>query len=162
MPDLSVLVAALAVVVAALAAVVVVVVLLRRVGRLQGRIDDLTRGEDGTLAAVLAKHLDRVAEVGHRQDLLDRRTAGLEAMSRRTLQGIGLVRFNTFEDTGGNQSFTVAALDPEGNGVVLTSLHARSGTRVYAKSVARGAAEGALSAEEAEALRIAGTRAAGR
>lgn len=160
MPDLSVLVVALAVLVAALG--VAVAVLLRRVGRLQGRIDDLTRGEDGTLADVLTTHLGRVAEVGRRQDLLERRTAGLEAMGRRTLQGIGLVRFNIFEDTGGNQSFTVAALDPEGNGVVLTSLHARSGTRVYAKSVARGAAEGALSAEEAEALRLAGTRAAGR
>ncbi len=160
MPDLSVLVVALAVLVAALA--IVVVVLVRRVGRLQRRIDDVTRGEDGTLADVLATHLDRVADVGRRQDLLERRAAGLEAMGRRTVQGIGFVRFNTFEDTGGNQSFTVAALDPEGNGVVLTSLHARNGTRVYAKSVARGAAEGALSAEEAEALRLAGTRAAGR
>ena len=52
--------------------------------------------------------------------------------------------------------------DPEANGVVISSLHARNQTRVYAKAVARGVAEGALSAEESSALREATTRAIGR
>jgi hypothetical protein len=159
-PDLTVLVVGLALV--GLALFVAVALLLRRVVRLEGRLDDLTRGADGNLANVLGTHLERVADVGRRQDALEVLATGLETATRRAVQGVGLVRFNTFEDTGGNQSFAVALLDPAGNGVVLTSLHARSGTRVYAKGVARGAAEGALSAEEAEALRLAGTRAAGR
>jgi hypothetical protein len=45
---------------------------------------------------------------------------------------------------------------------VISSLHARNQTRVYAKAVARGVAEGALSAEESSALREATTRAIGR
>ena len=71
-------------------------------------------------------------------------------------------RFNTFEDTGGNQSFTLALLDPAGNGVVLNSLHARNQTRLYGKAVRAGAADGALSDEEAEAIRLAAARAHGR
>ena len=47
------------------------------------------------------------------------------------------MRYNPFEETGGNQSFALALLDAEGDGWVLSSLHARSGTRVYAKAIAR-------------------------
>ena len=66
-----------------------------------------------------------------------------------------MVRFNPFEDTGGNQSFALAILDAQGNGFVVSSLHSRGGTRVYGKTVAGGKAETALSHEEAEALRLA-------
>ena len=68
---------------------------------------------------------------------------------------VGLVRFNPFEDTGGNQSFALALLDGNGDGFVVSSLHARTGTRLYAKSVSAGASDSALSDEESEALRQA-------
>jgi hypothetical protein len=88
-------------------------------------------------------------------DELAARSAVLEANARRAFQNVGLVRFNPFEDTGGNQSFALALLDSAGDGFVLSSLHARTGTRVYAKALTGGQAEGALSNEEAEALRRA-------
>src|SRR4029078_11237479 len=84
-----------------------------------------------------------------------RNTAVPRASQRRALQRIGMVRFNPFEDTGGNQSFALAILDVQGNGLVVSSLHSRGGTRVYGKTVAGGKAETALSQEEAEALRLA-------
>ena len=86
---------------------------------------------------------------------VEARTAILERDLRRSYSRVGLVRFNPFEDTGGNQSFALALLDAAGNGFVISSLHARNMTRVYAKAVAAGKAEAALSAEETEALRIA-------
>jgi len=65
----------------------------------------------------------------------------------------GLVRFNPFDDTGSNQSFSLALLDKNNDGFVLTSLHARSGTRVYLKPVKAGARENyELSKEEEEAI----------
>jgi hypothetical protein len=79
----------------------------------------------------------------------------LERDMRHAVQRVGLVRFNPFEDTGGNQSFAVALLDANDDGFVVSSLHARQGTRIYAKAVARGRAEAALSDEEAEALQRA-------
>ncbi len=48
-------------------------------------------------------------------------------------------RFNPYEDTGGDQSFIWAVLDETDNGIVLSSLHGRGGTRVYAKEIKQGA-----------------------
>ena len=80
------------------------------------------------------------------------RTAILEAAQRRSFQRVGLVRYNPFEETGGNQSFALALLDAAGDGWVLSSLHARAGTRVYAKEIRGGRAEAGLSAEETAAI----------
>jgi hypothetical protein len=68
---------------------------------------------------------------------------------------VGLVRYNTFEDTGGNQSFALALLDANGDGWVLSSLHARATTRVYAQVVKGGKSDAALSDEETAAIRQA-------
>ena len=148
---------------AALAIAVLLLVVLafgeaRRIGRLGSRIASLTRGSDErSLEAILEAHLTRVHEVVRGLDDVEARIAIAERDLRRAYSRVGLVRFNPFEDTGGNQSFALALLDAAGNGFVLSSLHARNMTRVYAKAVAAGKAEAALSAEEAEALRIATT-----
>lgn len=69
------------------------------------------------------------------------------------LQKIGLVRFNPFAETGGNQSFCLALLDDNDNGLVISSLHSRETTRVYAKPVKTGQEGGYLfSAEEKRAV----------
>ncbi len=128
----------------------------RRARRLDRRLASLTRGSDGaSLEGVMQNHLDKLFKVSRELDELSARGAVLEANGRRALQRVGLVRYNPFEDTGGNQSFALALLDAEDDGLVISSLHARSGTRVYAKAVFSGRSDGALSAEEAEALRLA-------
>ena len=133
-----------------------VIVQTRRIGRLGRRLDGLTRGQTGrSLEAVLDAHLDKVFEVGRELDELTARSVVLEAGARRMIQRVGLVRYNPFEETGGNQSFALAMLDAKGDGVVVSSLHARAGTRVYAKSVTNGRSDAALSEEESEAVRQA-------
>ncbi len=137
--------------------------LWRRVGALRGRLDRITRGEDGdSLQGVLETHLVRVVEVQAEVVDLARRTDRLEVDGRRAFQRIGLVRFNPFEDTGGNQSFALALLDAEDDGIVMSSLHSRGSTRIYAKAVAAGRPEAALSDEEAEALALARDATGGR
>lgn len=133
--------------------IVAVVSLARRTRRLDERLHGVTRGEDGrSLEAVLDAHLDKVFAVARELDELTARTGVLEAAQRRSFQRVGLVRYNPFEETGGNQSFALALLDATGDGWVLSSLHARSGTRVYAKSVKVGRADTGLSKEETAAL----------
>ncbi len=128
----------------------------RRTNRLARRLDSLMRGGDGrSLEAILDAHLDKVLAVSRDLDTLAARSAMLEGLGRRAIQRVGLVRYNPFDDTGGNQSFALALVDAEGDGFVLSSLHARAGTRVYAKALAKGRAETGLSAEEAEALQRA-------
>jgi hypothetical protein len=130
--------------------------LARRTNRLDTRLRNLTRGDDGrTLEAVLDAHLDKVYEVAREIDELAVRTTIVERQGRRAFQRVGLVRYNPFEETGGNQSFALALLDADGDGWVLSSLHARSGTRVYAKAVKTGAADTGLSDEESAAIQQA-------
>ena len=147
------------IVVALIAAVLILALavmwLLRQVRFLRTRLLGLTRGEDGDLGDVLGAHLERVYELGREVDRLGTRTARLESGAVRAFQRVGLVRFNPFEDTGGNQSFALALLDADGNGWVLSSLHARTGTRVYAKAIRAGRSDGALSDEEAAAIKQA-------
>ena len=142
--------------VAVLVLLFLVFYLARQTGRLRGRLDSLTRGVDGqSLDGVLDTHLDRVVAIAREVDELAARSAMLEATGKRAIQRVGLVRFNPFEDTGGNQSFALALTDANGDGFVFSSLHSRTGTRVYAKAVDGGRADGALSDEEREALRLA-------
>ena len=130
-----------------------VVVLARRTRRIDARLHGLTRGGDGqSLEAVLDTHLDRVDAVARQLDALTARATVLEGTQRKAFQRVGLVRYNPFEETGGNQSFALALLDAAGDGWVLSSLHARSGTRVYAKGITAGRADAGLSEEETAAI----------
>jgi hypothetical protein len=54
------------------------------------------------------------------------------------IQKVGLIRFNPFKDTGGDQSFVLALVDGNDTGVVISGLYSRSGTRWYAKKVTAG------------------------
>ncbi len=136
--------------------VAAVILLARRISAVDRRLGGLTRGEDGrSLESVLEAHLERVHVVTRRTDDLARRTELLEVAGRKAFSRVGLVRYNPFEETGGNQSFALAMLDADGDGWVLSSLHARSGTRVYAKAISHGRSDAALSNEEAEAIRLA-------
>jgi hypothetical protein len=64
-----------------------------------------------------------------------------------------LVRFNPFNDVGGDQSFILCLLDKTNTGVIITSLHTRDSTRVYAKAIKNGSCESqSLSKEETKAL----------
>ena len=136
-----------------LALVLAVVGLIRRTGKLRKRLESLTRGGDEqSLEAVLESHLERVRQVVRDIETVSARTAVVERGLLGSFSRIGLVRFNPFEDTGGNQSFALAILDAGGTGFVVSSLHARGGTRVYAKAIEAGRSDTALSAEEAEAV----------
>lgn len=72
------------------------------------------------------------------------------------IQKVGLVRFNPFKDTGGEQSFILSLIDGNNTGVVISGLYSRSGTRWYAKKVVNGrGVEYDLSEEEKKALKEA-------
>ncbi|MBI2330091.1 DUF4446 family protein [Candidatus Daviesbacteria bacterium] len=56
----------------------------------------------------------------------------------KSITRVEILRFNPYDDTGGDQSFTICLLDNKGSGMVITSLHARSGTRVFGKEIILG------------------------
>jgi uncharacterized protein DUF4446 len=111
--------------------------------------------QGGSLQQLLDSHLGKVIEVGTRMEELSAMYESLETRSRGSLQHVGLVRFNPFEDTGSDQSFAIALLDDRRDGIVLSSLHGRGQTRIFAKPVEGGASTHQLSDEEAQAIRVA-------
>lgn len=66
---------------------------------------------------------------------------------------INLIRYNPFGDLGGDQSFILCLLDNTNSGAIITSLHNRENTRIYAKAIKNGQSDNmALSSEETKAL----------
>ena len=79
----------------------------------------------------------------------------IKDVSRLNIQRVGLVKFNPFDETGGDHSFSLALLDGNKNGIIITSLHTRERTRLYLKEVFSGKVKIKLSEEEQKALKIA-------
>ncbi|MFD3404780.1 DUF4446 family protein [Kribbella sp. NPDC058693] len=71
---------------------------------------------------------------------------------KETLQHLAVVRYDAFGETGGKLSWSMAILDNNGDGVVLTSINSRADARTYAKEVKAFASESKLSPEEEEAI----------
>jgi hypothetical protein len=133
----------------------------RQVRELARRLDAVTRGSEGrSLEGVLDSHLQRVYNVARDVETIQARAKAQDVRGRKAVQRVGLVRFNAFEDTASNQSFALALLDGDEDGLVLSSIHSRQATRVYAKAINAGRPDGPISEEETEALRIARTNGA--
>jgi uncharacterized protein DUF4446 len=153
-PTLSLLVVALVVAVVLLGVWVAWLqrseaVLRRRLRRV------LPEGESGGIDEILDRQLKSVESLSERVDALNKLHHELEHLSQRTIQKVAVIRYNPFSDTGGDQSFAIALLDSLGNGVVVSSLHSRTDTRVFAKPVQSGRSKFQLSDEEQDAIRKA-------
>lgn len=75
-----------------------------------------------------------------------------ERVANMSAHKIGFIRFNPFHDTGGDNSFVLVLLDAENTGVMISSLFAREGVRIYGKAINRGRSKYQLSEEERSAL----------
>ena len=108
--------------------------------------------KEESLIKVLDSVLKKLSDQGKKIDIL---TSGMDKLGGDAVghfQKIGLVRFNPFNETGGNYSFCLALLDGDNNGFVMTTLHARERTRLYLKSVKKGQSDVEFSKEEKEVV----------
>ena len=167
MPDLdTLLLDNLALAIGVLAALVLLLLIAfavqsARLGRAVRSYRELVRDQDGgTLHDRLVGSAEQAIRATDRMNEMEAMHAVIEQRTRRSLQHIGLVRFNPFDDTGSDQSFAIALLDDQRDGIVISSLHGRANTRLYAKPVAAGASPHNLSDEESQAIKVAveGTR----
>lgn len=86
---------------------------------------------------------------------LDDRLAEAEHALRGTIAHRALVRYDAYNELSGQQSMSIALLDEQRSGIVLSCIHHRDQARVYGKQVRDGRGEIELSPEEAEAVRLA-------
>ena len=140
----------------ALLALVGVVIMLARQQRLLGQYQHLMMGTSGgNLESMLNEHIAQVRATADRVESVDQLARRLEKAAYFSLQHLGVVRYNPFSGTGGDQSFAIALVDGHGNGVVLSSLHARDLTRVYAKPLQKWESTYSLTDEEKQAIALA-------
>jgi hypothetical protein len=98
-----------------------------------------------------------VEELEKRVQELQNDLAGYKELMKSAVTKVGIVRFNPFHEIGSDQSFSLAFLDQENNGFVLTSHYLKEANRVYAKPVKNGSSQYPLSDEETEAMKKAMT-----
>lgn len=134
--------------------ITLVLILLGVVAHLSWRLSRFMRGANGTtlestMAHIVKTHEDSVKNREH----VESRLNNLHDRLTRAARGIATIRYNALSgDTSGKQSFATAIVTEEGNGVVISSMHSRNATRVYAKPVAQFASEHELSEEEVAAI----------
>lgn len=115
-------------------------------------------GKRVDLAKILDDLMVKQARAEKTIDEIITKCVKLEKDGALHIQKVGLLRFNPFRDTGGDQSFILALVDAHNTGVIISGLHTRTGTRWYAKHVIHGKGEEyALSQEEEKALKMAKT-----
>jgi hypothetical protein len=121
--------------------------------QLQKKLRIFMNGKDGAdLEATLFKLTDKVAGL---EETLKAHKEGLEfidARVKRSIRGYSLVRYNAYDDAGGEQSFASGLLDENSDGYILSVITNRNHVGVYARKVVNGDAESTLTAEERSAL----------
>jgi len=117
------------------------------------RINKVLKDAEGT---TLLKVLEKIykKEEGNEKGIkeLDTRLSEVIESDLAHIQRVGLVRFNPFNETGGDHSFSLALMDAKNNGFVLTGLHTRERTRLYLKPIKGLKSDYELSKEEEKAL----------
>jgi hypothetical protein len=136
--------------------VVGVFVLFRQLSLLRRNVAILKRGADGeSLVDKVASQALQIEKLGHRLDEQAAQKEYLTDVLAGAVQRVAVVRYDAFEDMGGRLSFSIALLDENGDGVVVTSIYGRNENRTYAKAISAGSSTHVLSREEAEALQKA-------
>jgi hypothetical protein len=140
----------------ALAAVILLVVLIRKQDRLRARMDYFMRGAKREPLEESLRHMVDDNQMMKQQ----LRTAGTElgrlrAEMQTSYRKTGVVKYNAFPGMAGKMSSSVALLNNENNGVVITSIHGQDGCYTYIKEIMNGKSINPLTKEDEEALKTA-------
>ncbi|MFH1186729.1 MAG: DUF4446 family protein [Candidatus Levyibacteriota bacterium] len=125
--------------------------------RLSSHYNHLTKGANGKSLRIIMENLLKDMNLSKKEIIdLKEYCNKLQADGLFHIQKVGLVRFNPFKDTGGDQSFVLSLIDGNDTGVVISGLYSRSGTRWYAKKITAGkGVDYDLSEEEKKSIKEA-------
>lgn len=111
--------------------------------------------EQKNLIYLLEKVIKKIDENDMKLIGFSKELARIDKKQRNHLQRVGYVRYNPFNDMGGEHSFSLTLLNDELDGIIITSLHSREMTRIYLKPVKKGKSKFSLSKEEENSLNMA-------
>ena len=116
------------------------------------RLAKLEDGRVGDIIDCLTEQFDTLSSIQNLIEALQANQSEQGKKLEKCFQKAGVVRFNAFEDVGGEQSFSLALLDSDDNGLVVSSLYGRQDSRLYVKKIANGESDRAVSEEERKAI----------
>jgi hypothetical protein len=129
--------------------------LIFQVLNLKKRLDMFLKKGDSSFDKVLDQLVESDKKRKKEIEQVLQRIERLENIAKISIQKIGLVRYNFVKGMGGDQSFSLALLDEQSSGLVITSLYLKKENRIFAKPVTFGKSEHTLSPEEKEAVQKA-------
>lgn len=123
-----------------------------RIQKLQQTKEQLEKITLDDVGDIIRHHENKLQQQEHQTQQINTELQRIHERIDGTIQHTSVIRYNPFRDTGGDQSFAAALLDHRGDGLVISSLHSRTGTRVYAKPIEAGTSRFELTEEEMNAL----------
>jgi hypothetical protein len=115
----------------------------------------MTREGGNDLESMLRRILDEEAQTNSRINEVEKAVQQIAQRQAHCLQRVGIIRYDAYTDVSGKQSFSVALLDAQNYGVIITGLFGRNDARCYGKPVRDGKPDYTLSEEEEQALLLA-------
>ena len=135
---------------------VLVIISLCKLKTLKRRVDSLTRGKDTeSMEDIILSYLQRVESLEEGEEITRAALTAIKDNLKITYQKKGLVKYDAFREMSGALSYSLALLDKENNGVLISSMYSREGCYTYAKDIVNGESKINLSEEETEALKQA-------
>lgn len=146
-PDLYLIYASLALLILAIGWLIRFEIKLRR----------LLGGKNQSLDKAISEIRKDLSAIMKYRDESEKYLESVERRIRKSVTGVETIRFNPFKGngSGGNQSFSTAFVNEEGDGVVISSLYSREHVSVFAKPIKKLSSEYEMTAEEKESLRKA-------
>lgn len=133
------------------------IIALAKIRNLKKKITLMLSGKDGKdLESIIVSHSQSITNLDKEIQELFEISNAIHRLASESIHKVDVLRFNPFKDIGGDQSFAIALLNGKNSGLVLSSLHTREGTRIYAKPVIKGISEKyTLTEEEKQAIKNA-------
>ena len=130
-----------------------VIVLIVWMSLIEHRLKKIFTGtKTRNLEEVMVQINKDIKEIKQNQEEINNHLKKVDERLNKSIRNIETIRFNPFESSGNNQSFAMALLNDEGNGVVISSLYARDRMSMFAKPIKNNKSDFELSTEEKEVL----------
>lgn len=129
---------------------------LTSISKLKKKYKRMMRGNDNkNIEEVINKYFEDVEKIKENNDSLIKELELIKMKINKSIQKTAILRYKAFEDIGSDLSFSLALLDDENNGVIITSIYGRNESTVYAKPIDSGISRYEMSEEEEEVLQRA-------
>ena len=139
-----------------LISITVLITMLCQLKKLRRRVDSLTRGKDTeSMEDIVLNFFERIEALEEEEKNTKSDIKAIKENLKITYQKCGLVKYDAFREMSGALSYSLALLDKDNNGVLISSMYSREGCYSYAKEIVNGESKINLSEEEAEALKQA-------